>query len=143
LDYFQSVNADYLGVTLSEEDIIKCRAAGFKVEKMDQSFLTLPDESQDLVWARHVIEHSIFPLFTLEGFRRVLRTGGVLYLEAPAPETPSRHETNCNHYSVLSKGGWRTLLARSGFEIIADVDYAFDVPVGPDTYWGFFCRKVS
>jgi SAM-dependent methyltransferase len=143
LDFFRSIDADYLGITLSEEDITKCRAAGFKVEKMDQSFLTLPDESQDLVWARHVIEHSIFPLFTLEGFRRVLRAGGVLYLEAPAPETSCHHETNCNHYSVLSKGSWRSLLVRSGFKIVADVDYAFDVPAGPDVYWGFFCRKTN
>lgn len=141
LEYFHSRGLEYLGITLGEEDIIACRAKGFNVEKMDQSFLTLPDNSQDMIWARHVIEHSIFPLFTLDGFRRVLRPGGMLYLEAPAPETSCHHERNPNHYSVFSKGSWRSLLERSGFKVLGDVDYSFDVPAGPDVYWGFYCLK--
>lgn len=141
LEYFHSRNLEYLGVTLGEEDIAACRAKGYHVEKMDQSFLALPDNSQDVVWARHVIEHSIFPLFTLNEFSRVLRPGGMLYLEAPAPETSCHHERNPNHYSVLPKGCWRSLLERSGFKVLGDVDYSFDVPAGPDVYWGFYCKK--
>lgn len=142
LEYFHTRNLDYLGITLSDEDIAACRAKGFRVEKMDQSFLMLPDNSQDLIWARHVIEHSIFPLFTLDGFRRVLRPGGMLYLEAPAPETSCHHERNHNHYSVLPKGCWRSLLERSGFSMRGDADYSFEVTAGPDLYWGFYCLKT-
>lgn len=142
LEYFRDRHMDYLGITLGEDDIKACRAKGFNVVKMDQSFLALADNSQDVVWARHVIEHSIFPLFTLEGFRRVLRPGGILYLEAPAPETSCHHETNPNHYSVFPKGCWRSLLKRSGFQILGDVDYIFEVPAGPDVYWGFYCLKI-
>lgn len=141
LEFFREQQLDYLGVTLGDEDVAACRAQGFNVAKMDQSFLAIDDQSQDVVWARHVIEHSIFPLFTLHGFNRILRTGGMLYLEAPAPETACHHERNPNHYSVLGKGAWRSLLERSGFQIIADADYTFEVPAGPDLYWGFYCLK--
>ena len=88
-----------------------------------------------------VIEHSIFPLFTLDGFRKVLRPGGMLYLEIPAPETSCHHERNPNHYSVFPKGCWRALLERSGFRIVGDADYSFTVPAGPDIYWGFYCTR--
>lgn len=142
LEFFHSRCLDYLGITLGDEDIAACRAKGFKVEKSDQSFLALPHNSQDLIWARHVIEHSIFPFFTLEGFRRVLRSGGMLYLEAPAPETSCHHERNPNHYSVLPKACWRSLLERSGFKVLGDIDYAFEVLAGSDVYWGFYCFKV-
>ncbi len=141
LEFFRKCQTDYLGVTLSDEDVEACRVKGFNVERMDQSFLRLPDQSQDLVWARHVIEHSIFPLFTLHGFNRVIRPPGMLYLEVPAPETSCHHEQNPNHYSVLSKSNWRSLLERSGFKVIADVDYSFDVIAGSDLYWGFYCLK--
>ena len=143
LEYFSSRKLEYLGITLSEEDIAECRAKGYRVEKMDQSFLTFSNGSKDLVWARHVIEHSIFPLFTLEGFWKVLKPGGMLYLEAPAPETSCHHERNPNHYSVLPKGCWRALLERCGFKILGDVDYSFEVPAGPDVYWGFYCQKLD
>lgn len=142
LEYFRSRRTDYLGVTLGDEDIAACRAKGYRVEKMDQSFLAVDNNSQDLLWARHVIEHSVFPLFTLHEFNRVLRPGGLLYLEVPAPETSCHHERNPNHYSVLTRGGWRSLLERSGFRIITDGEYNFVVPAGPDTYWGFYCVKA-
>jgi len=141
LEFFRDCGTDYLGVTLGDDDIAACRAKEFRVEKMDQSFLAVDDNSQDLLWARHVIEHSVFPLFTLHEFNRVLRPGGFLYLEVPAPETACNHERNPNHYSVLTKGSWKSLIERSGFLIVADVDYSFEVPAGPDTYWGFYCVK--
>lgn len=141
LEYFSRRRTDYLGVTLGEEDIAACRAKGYRVEKMDQSFLAVDDSSQDLLWARHVIEHSVFPFFTLHEFNRVLRPGGLLYLEVPAPETSCHHERNPNHYSVLTKGSWSSLLERSGFKILCNADYSFEVPAGPDVYWGFYCRK--
>ena len=81
------------------------------------------------------------PLFTLEGFSTIPKPGGVLYLEAPAPETCFHHERNPNHYSVLPKGCWQALLEQSGFRVLEDVDYSFAVPAGADIYWGFYCRK--
>jgi len=131
-----------IGITLNDEDVQICRGKGHAVQKMDQSFLDFPDESFDFIWARHVIEHSIFPYFTLTEFARVLATGGMLYLEVPAPETSCHHETNPNHYSVLGSGAWTSLLERAGFAISEDVKFAFTTGMGPDEYWGFICTKL-
>jgi len=131
-----------VGITLNEEDVRICRENGHDVRKMDQSFLEFPDSSFDFIWARHVIEHSIFPYFTLAEFARVLTPGGTLYLEVPAPETSCRHETNPNHYSVLGRGAWTSLLERSGFTVRDEATYSFTTGMGPDEYWGFICSKL-
>lgn len=130
-----------IGVTLNDEDVRICREKGHDVRKMDQSFLDFPDGTFDFVWARHVIEHSIFPYFTLTEFVRVLAPGGTLYLEVPAPETPCHHEANPNHYSVLGRGAWTSLLERCGLVIHHEGRYTFPTPVGVDEYWGFICSK--
>lgn len=134
--YFSTV-----GITLNNEDVRICCEKSHDVRKMDQSFLEFPDHSFDFVWARHVIEHSIFPYFTLSEFARVLAPGGALYLEVPAPETSCHHETNPNHYSVLGRGSWISLLGRCGFTVSDEATYSFVTGMGPDEYWGFICLK--
>lgn len=130
-----------IGIALNDEDVRICREKGYDVRKMDQSFLEFPDESFDLVWARHVIEHSVFPYFTLTEFARVIAPGGMLYLEVPAPETSCHHETNPNHYSVFGRGAWVSLLGRCGFAVRDEAKYSFTTGMGPDEYWGFICSK--
>ncbi|HEV7665454.1 MAG TPA: class I SAM-dependent methyltransferase [Chloroflexota bacterium] len=129
------------GITLGRDDIAACRQAGLDVREMDQSFLGFRDAEFDLVWCRHCLEHSIFPYYTLAEFQRVLHPGGLLYVEVPAPDTSSAHQTNPNHYSVLGKSMWLELMRRAGFALIDQVDIDFTVPAGPDTYWAFVLRK--
>jgi SAM-dependent methyltransferase len=131
-----------VGVTLNDEDVRICCENGHDVRKMDQSFLDFPNEAFDFVWARHVIEHSIFPYFTLSEFARVITRGGLLYLEVPAPETSCHHERNPNHYSVLTQSSWTSLLERCGFSIVENADLKFTTGMGPDEYWGFICTKI-
>lgn len=131
-----------VGITLNDEDLLICQQNGHNVQKMDQSFLEFPDASYDLIWARHVIEHSIFPYFTLSEFSRVLRPGGILYLEVPAPETSCHHETNPNHYSVLGLGAWKSLLKRTGIAVREEAKFAFTTGMGSDEYWGLICSKL-
>jgi ubiquinone/menaquinone biosynthesis C-methylase UbiE len=132
-----------VGITLNDEDLRVCQEKGHDARKMDQSFLEFPDASFDFIWARHVIEHSIFPYFTLTEFARVLSPGGQLYLEVPAPETSCHHEKNPNHYSVLCRGAWASLLESSGFSIIEEITLAFPTAMGPDEYWAFISKKNS
>ncbi len=143
LDIFRSKGfLSAVGITLNGEDVRVCRENGHDVRKMDQSFLEFTDGSFDLVWARHVIEHSIFPYFTLMEFARVLTPEGMLYLEVPAPETSCHHETNPNHYSVLGRGAWVSLLGRCGFTVRDEAKYSFTTGMGSDEYWGFICSKL-
>ena len=142
LDLFRNEGFVPVGITLGEEDIEACRQKGFEVHQMDQSFLNFNDAEFDFIWCRHCLEHSIFPYFTLSELYRVLKKGGYLYIEVPAPDTSCQHQTNKNHYSVLGKSMWAELIMRSGFNILNIMDINFSVMAGPDLYWGFIQQKV-
>jgi SAM-dependent methyltransferase len=140
LEQFRALGLEAVGITLgSDADV--CRAKGLTVEEMDQNFMTFGDDAFDFLWCRHVLEHSIAPLFTLSEYKRVLKPGGMVYVEVPAPDTPAAHQTNPNHYSVLPASMWHQLFRRAGFTIEKAYDIAFDVPVGRDTYWGYQLRS--
>src|SRR6185295_19648378 len=141
LKLFAAKGCEAIGVTLNQTDVDVCRSLGYDVRNMDQSFLDFPDGSLDVVWCRHCLEHSVFPYFTLSGFHRVLKPGGWLYVEVPAPDTSCGHQTNRNHYSVLGKSMLGSLIERSGFRIADILDIAFTVPAGPDTYWAFIQQR--
>ena len=140
LEMFRNKGAKVIGTTFGEDHKI-CRQKGFEVYEMDQSFLDFIPNSFDIVWCRHALEHSLMPLFTLRGFSEVLKPGGILYLEMPAPDTAAMHETNQNHYSCFTKRAWISLIERSDFSIFDNTDIKFTVSVGEDQYYSFFCRK--
>lgn len=130
-----------VGITLNPTDVDVCQKQGYTVAQMDQSFLAFDDATFDIVWARHVVEHSIFPYFTLSEFARVLKPGGLLYLEVPGAETTYKHELNVNHYSILSHTMWLSLLERSGFHTSEAQKYFLKSAEGPDEYWAFWGDK--
>lgn len=142
LEWFKNKGYDIRGITLSQEDVDVCQAAGLNASIGDQNDLGLYyDAYFDCVWARHVIEHSIAPMWTLREFKRVLICGGILYLEVPAPGTDCHHEANLNHYSVLGHDMWLSLLQRSGFDVIEAQEMNLNTAAGKDIYWTFICRK--
>ena len=107
----------------------------------DMSFLEFDECLFDLVWCRHTLEHSVFPYFTLCEIYRFLKPGGVFYIEVPAPDTSSLHETNLNHYSVFTKKMWESLILRSGFKIVRPNTIAFRTGGGHDEYYAFDGRR--
>jgi SAM-dependent methyltransferase len=141
MELFAKAGMEVIGVTLNDEDRDVCLSRGLDVRMMDQSFLDFEPGSFDMLWVRHCLEHSIFPYFTLEGFYRVLRPKGWLYVEVPAPGTSCKHETNQNHYSVLSREMWISLFERSGFASYAATEHKPVTKAGPDEYWAFLMIK--
>lgn len=141
LELFREAGLDAVGITIGSEDLAACAAHGFHAVEMDQSFLDFPPASFDLIWCRHALEHSVAPYFTLAGFHEALKPGGILYVEVPAPDTACHHETNPNHYSVLGRSLWLSLMQRAGFELLDGIQMRFEVPAGPDMYWAFILRK--
>ncbi|MBN1850762.1 MAG: class I SAM-dependent methyltransferase [Deltaproteobacteria bacterium] len=141
LQWFMRKGFHPIGITLNQEDIAACRNKGYDVIEMDQSFMDFDDKTFDLIWCRHCIEHSVFPYFTLHEFNRVLRQRGYLYIEVPAPDTSCKHQTNMNHYSVLGKNMWASLMIRAGFTVLEDIDISFKVQAGPDVYFAFILQK--
>lgn len=134
------------GVTMGADDIELCTARGHKVRKGDINFLPDPDESIDMLFCRHSIEHSPFPYITLLEYNRVLKPSGTLYIEVPAPDNERSHEENKNHYSILGRTMWLNLLKRAGFDINW-YDYEFPVTfndtgeVFTERYYIFVCTR--
>lgn len=141
LEWFCSHGFNPCGITMSEEDKRTCGTKGFGVWIEDQNELGEWLIDFDCVWARHVIEHSPIPYFTLTEFNRVLKPGGILYVEVPMPGTSCKHETNVNHYSVLTREMWASLIIRAGFVIEETHNINIGTPVGPDQYFSVIAIK--
>ena len=98
-----------------------------------------PDESQDLVLLIQVIEHLRSPRQSLEHLHRVIRPGGLLYVEAPnlgSFATPHR----LFHFAHIHNFTPATLVAmanRCGFEVV----HSFGTPVSPDLQ--YLLRRVE
>lgn len=122
---------DVTGVTLSPGDVKICEDKGHTIKKYDLSFLPQKegyfDESVDFIFLRHALEHSPYPIFSLMEYNRVLKQGGKLYIEVPAPDTARRHEWNLNHYSILGEQQLAALLDRTGFAVNKFDNFEFDL----------------
>lgn len=142
LKWFEEHGFRPYGFTLGA-DYQVCLDAGFRVFEMDQN--DLPDSwdgKWDAVWARHVAEHSPIPLFTLTEYWRVLKPGGWLYLEIPAPGTSANHTHNLNHFSVLTPDMWGALLRKAGFiGWESYLEIPLNLQCGPDVYFAFTVQK--
>jgi len=140
LTHFAADKLNATGIALGE-DVRICQEKGYDAIEMDLSFLEFPDETFDLVWCRHALEHSFMPFFVLSEIFRVSKPGGLVYIEVPAPNTNSQHESNPNHYSVLGTRMWTQLILRTGFTDVTHFEINFPLQIGPDTYTGFVGRR--
>lgn len=114
--FTEDYGVDYEGITASLEDVKVAQEIGRKILFDDMTFLTYGDNEFDGVFARHVLEHSPFPIITLMEWRRV--TKKELLLVSPAPEFWGWGGRN--HYSVAYKMQIRWWLIRSGWDVILD-----------------------
>jgi ubiquinone/menaquinone biosynthesis C-methylase UbiE len=111
-EWFENIGMEYTGITLGSDAEIAIRSHR-NVSKQDFSFLPYPDASFDLIFARHSLEHSPFPLLTLMEWHRV----GKKWLCVVLPQPGYWKWGGKNHYSVMSIGQARFLLRRAGWEI--------------------------
>jgi hypothetical protein len=63
-------------------------------------------------------------------YNRVLKQGGKIYIEVPAPDCDRRHEFNLNHYSILGASQLVALLQRTGFSLNIFNNFEFDLQLG-------------
>jgi SAM-dependent methyltransferase len=112
--YFEKIGGwNWTGVTIGE-DFQACVDKGLTVHQADMTFLPFEDGSYDLIFARHVLEHSPHPVLTLMEWHRVSRE--FLLLITPAPAFWGVRGKN--HYSVLEKAHLQWLLERAGWKTI-------------------------
>ncbi|KKM76504.1 hypothetical protein LCGC14_1379490 [marine sediment metagenome] len=127
MDLFAKAGASPIGITLDGGDKSKAVSMGHDVRIMDMSFLEFEDNYFDGLWARQSLEHSIFPYYTLSEFYRVLKPGGWIYVEVPAPGTDAKHENNGNHYSIMPLLMWGNLMTRTGFMNLKPHNITFEL----------------
>jgi ubiquinone/menaquinone biosynthesis C-methylase UbiE len=146
LELFKKEGALVTGIGLSQVDLSVCKEKGFDVHIMDQSFMTFENETFDFIWSRHCLEHSFMPLYTLHEYYRVLKKGGYVYVEVPAPDTMFNHQNNPNHYSVLGKSSWLSLMRKTGFTVVDEKSLDLQAMIkigGRDVYFMFILKKEN
>ena len=111
--WFEELGYKYTGVTLGSDYHI-AKSSDRNVFHQDFSFLEMPDESFDLMFARHSLEHSPMALLTLMEWYRV----GKAFLCLILPQPKYWKWAGRNHYSVMSCSLAKFLLKRAGWGII-------------------------
>lgn len=107
---FDGLNIAYTGIAMGE-DVLAAKQKGRNVLNMDFNFLEFPDNSFDLIFSRHSLEHSPFPLLTLMEWNRVAKAW--LCLITPKPEIYGWDKPN--HYSIATKAMVVNWMQRSGW----------------------------
>ena len=105
-EMFESECINYTGIALrtNHPDVIN----------MDFTFLDFPDNSFDMIFSRHSLEHSPMPIISLMEWHRVSSAWLCLILPNPL----AFGWTGRNHYSVLHPSQAEFLLDRAGWHII-------------------------
>lgn len=128
------------GITLDNKECDDFKAEGFDVSIMDMAFLDFEDDTFDLVWCRHALEHSVMPFIALKEFWRVLRKGKELYVELPSDNV--FHIENPNHYSLFADATWMSLFKKAGFEIANRLQTHVHLKHFIDIYWQYWLKKI-
>jgi SAM-dependent methyltransferase len=110
---FENWDIEYTGIALGE-DVLEAQKLGRNVRKMDYSFLEFPDNSFDLIFARHSLEHSPMPVITLMEWNRVSAN----YLGIVLPHPDWYGYVGLNHYSVMDVPQIKHLLDIAGWHPI-------------------------
>jgi len=98
----------------------------FFIDGTDFSFLNkYEDNSFDIIFARHVLEHSPMPLLTLMEWARISTRYAMIIL--PAPEYWQVYGRN--HYYVLPKENWWNLFNIAGWKIVKELDFTTSNPL--------------
>lgn len=141
---------DISGLTLSKEDADAARNRGFEVAEEDMSFQSTADSTYDVLFARHSLEHSPYPLLTLLEFCRILKPGGIAYIEMPSPQCTRLLEEYNNHYSIMGVRQWRALMIRAGLNPIDIGELKFGInnsntgeDLGEEVYEWYVLQKTS
>lgn len=111
---FQAKGCTWRGITMSSEDKEIADKNKREVDIMDMHFMTFPDESFDLLFARHSLEHSPMPLMALMEWHRVSKQYAIVIL--PSPDYWGYGGRN--HYHVMDWHEWWSLFAFSSWKVL-------------------------
>lgn len=112
---FEAREIVWNGITLGKVDYDRARKRGYGgIYLGDFTFTHFQDGMFDLIYSRHALEHSPFPIITLMEWHRIATKN--LLLIAPAPEYWGYYGKN--HYSVANEAQLWWWLRRAGWDIV-------------------------
>ena len=125
-DYFESKGISWLGLTTGK-DYDVCRKERLPVTNGYATFIDSEDDRVDTVFARHILEHSPFPILTLMEWKRI----STKYLVLVYPAYEYWGVGGRNHYYVLDKERLWYNLTRAGWypiheKTLMTTDHLFD-----------------
>lgn len=133
LEATRSANWDSYGVEPSLDGVEKAKAKGLKVIQSPAESLPFESNIFDLVHSNHVFEHLSDPLAAAREAWRVLKPGGVVFIEVPNQfdniqffryrligniPIRNRNVRSIHHLVFFSRKSLRRLLAEAGFQDI-------------------------
>lgn len=113
---FEKYDIQYEGITTNTEDLQDGHKKGRNISGEDYNFIDSNANSYDLVFARHSLEHSPFPVLTLMEWHRVAKR--YLIVVNPKPEYVTW--VGRNHYSVATVEQLRFWMERAGWRVIKE-----------------------
>lgn len=75
------------GLTLNPEHARTGSMHGLTIHVGDMHEMPLPDESYDIIWSTHTIEHALSPTIVIREMNRLLKPNGLLCIATPTNET--------------------------------------------------------
>jgi len=116
---FELYDWNWTGATLGKAELINMSDSDLdKIYETDMTMLPFADNSFDCVFARHVMEHSPFPLISLMEWRRVARK----YLMLVVPNGAFWGMGARNHYYLLSTTQIKVLFKRAGWLVTKETE---------------------
>lgn len=107
---------DYSGIDIDPDCVAHAREQGLDVSQGDVEGLAYPDNSQDIVIAKAVLEHVDDPLTAARECRRVLKPGGTFRVIVPSDRSYDVWG-DYTHKRAFRKDALRDLLDDAGFVV--------------------------
>lgn len=107
--------AETTGVSVHLPDALAAHARehGYAIARQDMHFLDFEDNTFDLVWASHTLEHSFAPLLAIREWMRVCQPGGWICVTVP----PHKSRIVSGHFTTgWSIGQLAYMLALAGLD---------------------------
>jgi len=127
---------DAFGSDISQEGIYNAKTIADKTHfvNTDASHLPYKSDTFDIIVAFDLIEHLRYPAMFIKEAFRTIRTGGILIIKTPNPNSFGAKtkgdlwygKCDKTHISIYPLNVWKKLLKNIGFNIVED---------GTDTLW--------
>ena len=128
--FFKSLSCTYIGMAHGQDVYLGFEKGNF-IFDLDFNFIPFDDNTQELIFSRHSLEHSPFPLITLMEWHRI--SSKWLCLILPNPE--HYKYVGRNHYSVMNAAHAAWILRRAGWKMRK-------VSVKKEEMW-YLCEKAQ